>query len=224
VRLFVTNNVCAVSPCPLPPPPPTSVESGTSFTLAVAALDGENARDLFYTGTVAFSSSDSAATLPANQTFVSTDEGGKLFTVVLITLGRQTITATDTSGTVLPGTFSIDVTPPGTLCSISVSRLCLAAGRFRAEVTWGARDSPRLGQAVFITPNTGAFWFFDPTNLELVVKVLDGRSINGRFWVFYGSLTNVEFTLTVTDTQTGAVKAYANPQGQLASVADTLAF
>jgi hypothetical protein len=48
--------------------------------------------------------------------------------------------------------------------------------------------------------------------------------VDGHFWVFYGSLTNVEFTLTVTDTQTGAIKTYFNPQGQLASVADTSAF
>lgn len=40
----------------------------------------------------------------------------------------------------------------------------------------------------------------------------------------YGALTNVEYTITVTDTETGAVKTYFNPQGQLASRADTSAF
>jgi hypothetical protein len=34
----------------------------------------------------------------------------------------------------------------------------------------------------------------------------------------------VEYTLTVTDTATGAVKIYHNPAGRLASVADTSAF
>ncbi len=81
-----------------------------------------------------------------------------------------------------------------------------------------------LGTGPPITTNTGAFWFFSSDNLELVVKVLDGRSINGKWWVFYGALSNVEYTITVTDTQTGAVKMYFNPQGQLASVADTGAF
>ena len=37
-------------------------------------------------------------------------------------------------------------------------------------------------------------------------------------------LGNVEYTLTVTDTQTGAVKTYTNPQNRLASFADTQAF
>ena len=92
-------------------------------------------------------------------------------------------------------------------------------------MVWGTSIIPStFGLARAITTATGAFWFFDPTNLELVVKVLDGRSVNGKFWVFYGSLTNVEFTLTVTDTLTGAVKTYFNPQGQLGGVADTGAF
>jgi len=54
--------------------------------------------------------------------------------------------------------------------------------------------------------------------------VLDGRGLNGKFWLFYGALSNVEYTLTVTDTQTGAVKTYKNPSGQFGSVGDTAAF
>ena len=116
--------------------------------------------------------------------------------------------------------------PPGSVnCVFDPITLCLGDGRFRARVVWGTSIIPStFGLARAITTATGAFWFFDPTNLELVVKVLDGRSVNGKFWVFYGSLTNVEFTLTVTDTLTGAVKTYFNPQGQLGGVADTGAF
>jgi hypothetical protein len=75
-----------------------------------------------------------------------------------------------------------------------------------------------------LTGDTGYFYFFDETNVELVVKVLDGRSYNGHFWVFYGALSNLAYTITVTDTQTGEVRTYLNPPGKLASVADTLAF
>jgi hypothetical protein len=42
--------------------------------------------------------------------------------------------------------------------------------------------------------------------------------------VFYGALSNVEYTLTITDTQTGTVRTYKNPSGRFASVADTGAF
>ena len=79
-------------------------------------------------------------------------------------------------------------------------------------------------QAVAITGDTGYFWFFNGDNVELVLKVLDGRSINGHYWVFYGALSSVQYTITVTDTETQTSKVYTNPQGTLASVADTEAF
>jgi hypothetical protein len=75
-----------------------------------------------------------------------------------------------------------------------------------------------------MTTDTGYFWFFNSANVELVVKVLDGTSVNGHYWVFFGALSNLHYTITVTDTQTGAFKQYDNPQSNLASVADTSAF
>lgn len=92
-------------------------------------------------------------------------------------------------------------------------------------MTWKTGPGPgSAGRTLPLTSHTGAFWFFQPSNIELVVKVLDGRSINGKFWVFYGALSNVEYTITVTDTVTSEVKTYVNPQGTLASAADTDAF
>jgi photosystem II stability/assembly factor-like uncharacterized protein len=123
------------------------------------------------------------------------------------------------------GVFCAPLGQVAVTCFSDGQTLCLNAGRFRASVVWrSSNPSTGTGQAVAITDNTGAFWFFDPTNLELVVKVLDGRSVNAKFWVFYGALSNVEYTITVTDTLTGAVRTYFNPQGLLASVADTAAF
>ena len=75
-----------------------------------------------------------------------------------------------------------------------------------------------------LTTDTGYFWFFSSNNVELVVKVVDGRAVNGHFWVFYGALTNVQYTITVTDSVTGDVRSYVNPDGNLASVADVSAF
>lgn len=77
---------------------------------------------------------------------------------------------------------------------------------------------------LILTPDTGAFWFLSANNIELVMKVVDGRAFNGRFWVFVGALTDIEYTVTVTDTLTGAEKSYSNPAGQLASFADTSGF
>ncbi|HTQ80111.1 MAG TPA: hypothetical protein VMM92_08945 [Thermoanaerobaculia bacterium] len=109
-------------------------------------------------------------------------------------------------------------------CTDTGTALCLADSRFEVAVTFHAGPLSGAGQAVPLTGDTGAFWFFSPANLELILKVLDGRSVNGRFWVFYGALSDVAYTIKVTDKTTGAVKAYTNPQGHLASVADTSAF
>ena len=47
-----------------------------------------------------------------------------------------------------------------------------------------------------------------------MVKVLDGRAINGHFWLFTASLTGVEYRLSVKDGETGAVRVYTSPPGR----------
>jgi hypothetical protein len=121
------------------------------------------------------------------------------------------------------GVYSITLTEP---CAASADTLCLNGGRFRVRVNWKAVSlgTRGVGQAVPLTSDTGYFWFFSDNNIELIVKVVDGRAFNSRIWVFYGALSDVEYTIEVTDSQTGAVRTYRNPQGRLASVADTAAF
>ena len=110
-------------------------------------------------------------------------------------------------------------------CQASAEQLCLNGGRFGVTVTWkDFQGHTGQGTAAAISGDTGTFWFFNAANVELVVKALDGRAVNGHFWIFFGALSNVEYTVTVTDSQTGAVRRYTNPSGRFASVADTLAF
>jgi hypothetical protein len=108
-------------------------------------------------------------------------------------------------------------------CVADARTLCLLS-RYEVEVTWktGAGQTG-VGTAVPDSNNSGFFWFFGPENLELVVKILDGASINGKAWVFYGSLSDVQYTVQVTDTATGMVKTYRNQQGSLSGAADTSA-
>jgi len=113
--------------------------------------------------------------------------------------------------------------PPG--CAPSAERLCLAGGRFEVAAEWrDFQGNTGRGTAVGLTADTGYFWFFNPANVEVVAKVLDGRGVNQAFWVFYGALSSVEYTLTVTDTRTGLTRRYFNPAGALASLADTRGF
>ena len=93
--------------------------------------------------------------------------------------------------------------------------LCLAQGRFAVTADWRTSDGQfGGGQPRPLSDASGTFWFFHPENTELVVKVIDACSYNGRRWVYAAGLTDVEVTLRVRDEATGAVKTYTNPQGR----------
>lgn len=118
-----------------------------------------------------------------------------------------------------------------TNCSSGPEHQCLAGDRFRVSITWGTPDgNVGAGQMVELRDSPGAGFayatFFDPNNIEMVVKVLDAcvEPFN-RFWVFAGGLTNVETFLKVEDTLTGDIKIYHNPQDRpFQPIQDTDAF
>jgi hypothetical protein len=106
-----------------------------------------------------------------------------------------------------------------TACAPSSTRLCLLGSRFQVEVK---RNGVSQGAAQ-LSDYSGLFWFFDAQTAEVPVKVIDGRGFNGKFWVFFGSLTDQTYQVVVTDTVTGFVKTY-NPPGPFCGTADTAAF
>lgn len=71
---------------------PPSVAAQTPFDITVTARDAHGNVATSYSGTVHFTSSDPAATLPADSTLVA---GVKRFSVTLRSTGTQTITAAD---------------------------------------------------------------------------------------------------------------------------------
>ena len=114
-------------------------------------------------------------------------------------------------------------------CRGGARYMCLRGGRFEVRAHWSNPDvAGDVGNGGAIgagnSDESGMFWFFDPANVELAVKVLDGRATNGAHWVFFGALTDVEYTLTATDTVTGLTKAYTNEQGSVCGRVDTNAF
>jgi hypothetical protein len=112
-------------------------------------------------------------------------------------------------------------------CVDSATVLCLNQGRFRVEVDWRKRnDEEGLGTVVpHRSGDSGLFWFFNADNWEMLIKIVNACALNDRFWVFYAATTDVELTLLVTDTHTGEVKTYFNPQRTAAApVQDTDAF
>lgn len=75
------------------------------------------------------------------------------------------------------------------------------------------------------TDDSGYFWFFTSINVEMIVKALNACGFNSRFRVFAGGLTNVEVTISVTDTLTNTVRTYTNPiNTAFQPIQDTAAF
>jgi hypothetical protein len=98
-------------------------------------------------------------------------------------------------------------------CRPGPGTLCLQKGRFQVTAEWRDPGSGQGGQAGArpISQSSGAFHFGDPGNPELVAKIIN---LGNRVDVYYGTLSNLEYTLTVTDTRTGAVKTYRNTAGR----------
>jgi hypothetical protein len=92
--------------------------------------------------------------------------------------------------------------------------LCLQGGRFRVSASFTDHDgNSGVASPVAMTAETGTFWFFGPSNRELMVKVLDGCGVNDNFWVYAAGLTDVGVVLTVTDTTFDLTRQYTRAAG-----------
>jgi len=118
----------------------------------------------------------------------------------------------------------------GGRCETAGDRLCLLDDRFSVEVAFvDPNAGTGLEEPARVIPSltmgkTGFFWFFNPSNVELAVKMLDGRALNGHFWLLYGGLSDVEYEITVTDTVTGRKEPYRNESGNICGRIDTETF
>jgi PKD repeat protein len=126
-----------------------------------------------------------------------------------------TLTATNGQGSSVPQDGAVVVSPS------TVLRLN-APHPF--EVTILAEDpataNTDTGRAI---PQNDVFGYFtfpvlvppdpDPAKVvpEVFVKLLDATSIGQNYWVFYGGLTSLKYTLTIKEFSTGITKTYVKP-------------
>ena len=120
-----------------------------------------------------------------------------------------------------------DYSVTGGPCVADDTTFCFQNGRFEVRVAW--KDfSGNTGDGHVVpgsSSKSGLFWFFQPANWEMMVKVLDACSFSNRFWVFSAATTTVEYTLQVRDTVTGRTVEYRNPAGKASpAVTDTGSF
>jgi len=121
------------------------------------------------------------------------------------------------------GLAGIPVSAAGTVvdsCIDDATHACHLSGRFRVQVDWNTVDASGSAQVMDFSGERASsdqssfWWFFDPSNFEMGVKMVDAcvEPFNA-FWVFVSGLTNQAYDVEVTDTVTGAVRHYLNPLG-----------
>lgn len=128
-----------------------------------------------------------------------------------------------------PGAIPTNADPSSSTLVSAGAAPCLgdcmvSEGRFQVGAAW----PDDLGVVVNGAEGAnGTFWFFDEDNAKLMVKVLNSCGTTGseRYWVFAGGLTDVQVTITVTDTSSGDVRTYDDTLGKsFAPILDTDAF
>ncbi|MGE0640572.1 MAG: hypothetical protein AB7G12_11295 [Thermoanaerobaculia bacterium] len=114
------------------------------------------------------------------------------------------------------------VSDPG-LCAPNATTLCIDGapgdGRFSVRVSYDTVLGGGLSGEALATPLValgasagGLFTFFDPSNPELVVKIIDGCFLTDHFWVYSSAGTNAGFAITIEDLLLGGPpKVYVNP-------------
>ncbi len=191
---------------------PAAVGAGDTTTATLTAYDSNYNVATGYLGTVHFSSTDGAATLPANYTFTSGDAGTHTFTggFVLQTPGTHTVTVTDMANPTITLTRTVTVGPP-----TPTGMAATAATTTSINVSWNpspnatqyeiARQSSPAGYATLIT--TPATNYLDTplaagATYVYKVKAIDSSSRQSSFSV-PDAATTMFFTddpLTATST------------------------
>ena len=122
----------------------------------------------------------------------------------------------------------------GLPCFPDATTVCLLNDRFRVKIDYvnpfsnppnqpGTFLAARLLQGVQ-NPDTALFGFSSATAVEVVVRVQDTRPFAQRFDIYYGGMTDVGYTVTVTDTQTGTTRQYTNTVGHVGGGVDRTSF
>jgi hypothetical protein len=215
----------------------TTQSHGVAFNVTVRDTDGVGSTQASYRGTVHFTSTDVAAGLPSNYTFIAADNGQHVFSVTLNSYGTYTVTATDTIVASLTGSQAGIVVgyPASTYHPISPKRVLdtraagniglsgkFVAGTVRTFGVAGVHYIDSTGKAT-----TGTDYAVPPDavavtgNLTIVNETVAGLVAVGPTMTPTGEVTTINFVkgdicannVTVGVSGTGALSAVYRASG-----------
>ncbi|MFN7941025.1 MAG: Calx-beta domain-containing protein [Thermoanaerobaculia bacterium] len=198
-----------------------------AVSAAFATAAGSATADADYettNGTVSFGDGDAAAKqVQVHVLDDATSEDDETFTVGLSSPTGGAAIGTPSSATVTIEDDDIDTSP----CVADATTLCLNEnGRFRVRMRWSDFQGGTFdANAVPNTRDSGFFYFLDPNNLEVLVKVLNACVPFEHYWFFGAAASNVGFEITVTDTVGATQQSYYNDLGVFSpAIGDTTSF
>jgi len=181
---------------------PANTPAGSPISVTVTALDQYGDTVTNYAGTVHFTSTDAAATLPANSTLTS---GVGTFSATLATAGTQTITATDTAQSSITGTSGPITVSPGPATHFVVAAPATAVVGTPLSFTVTAKDG--YGNIATGYAGTIAFSATDPAATLPASATLTAGV--GTFSITFK--TPGSQTITATDTATPSITGTSGP-------------
>jgi hypothetical protein len=213
----------------------TSVTAGNGASITVVLKDQFGNKTTAYRGTVHLASSDPAAVVPANYTFLATDAGQHVFSVTLKTAGSQTVTVNDTTTASINGTQTVTVNaaginhfsvtgfpsgPAGTTGSVTVKAVDAFGNRtgYLATVHFTSSDAQASLPAnyTFVAADAGQHIFSG-----VVLRTAGTQSITARDTIItteVGSQTGIAITASAT---TAALQVTGFPSPSTAGAAGT---
>ncbi|MDQ1349411.1 MAG: lysyl endopeptidase [Acidobacteriota bacterium] len=120
----------------------------------------------------------------------------------------------------------------GGFCIRDTDTACLLGGKFKVEVEWRTASNTGSGKVMAFNGERAEsdesvfFWFFNSTNFEMGVKMVDACVAPfNRYWVFVSGLTSQQYLVRVTNMDTLDEQTYFNPLNNLPTTeGDTQAF
>jgi hypothetical protein len=191
---------------------PNPATTGTAFSFTVTAYDPYGNVATGYTGTIAFSSNDTKASLPGNFTFTSTSAGVQSFSATFNTAGTDTLTATDINTTTITGSASTTVNnPSGSTAAQFVRRDASTEGNWKG--VYGSQGYNIINNAVsypsYATVSVSgqsSYTWSSSTNATQALEDAVGTSRIAAAWY---ATTSFSINVNFTDGQTHDLALYA---------------